>query len=37
MRGVRVKLYGSTVVYSKTGSKFDLFGMVWQFRWSGGL
>ena len=32
-----VKLYGSTDVYSKTGSKFDVLGMVWQFRWGGGL
>ena len=32
-----VKLYGSTDVYSKTGSKFDVLGIVWQFRWGGGL
>jgi Putative MetA-pathway of phenol degradation len=32
-----VKLYGSTDVYSKTGSQFDVLGMVWQFRWGGGL
>jgi hypothetical protein len=32
-----VKLYGSTGVYSKTGSDFDLVGIVWQFRWGGGL
>lgn len=32
-----VKLYGSTDVYSKTGSEFDVLGMVWQFRWGGGL
>jgi hypothetical protein len=36
-RNNSVKLYGSTDVYSKTGSKFDVFGMVWQFRWGGGL
>jgi hypothetical protein len=32
-----VKLYGSTDVYSKAGSKLDVLGMVWQFRWGGGL
>jgi hypothetical protein len=32
-----VKLYGSTDVYSKTGSKFDVIGIAWQFRWGGGL
>ena len=32
-----VKLYGSTDVYSKTGSEFDVLGIVWQFRWGGGL
>ncbi len=32
-----VKLYGSTDVYTKTGSDFDLVGMVWQFRWGAGL
>ena len=32
-----VKLYGSTGVYTKTGTDFDLVGVVWQFRWGGGL
>jgi hypothetical protein len=32
-----VKLYGSTDVYSRTGSKFDVLGIVWQVRWGGGL
>ena len=32
-----VKLYGSTGVYTKTGTDFDLVGIVWQFRWGGGL
>jgi hypothetical protein len=32
-----VKLYGSTGVYTKTGRDFDLLGIVWQFRWGGGL
>ena len=27
-----VKLYGSTGVYTKTGTDFDLVGVVWQFR-----
>ena len=32
-----IKLYGSTDVYTKTGTKFDLLGMVWQLRFGGGL
>ncbi len=32
-----VKLYGSTGVYTKTGTDFDLVGIVWQFRWGAGL
>jgi hypothetical protein len=32
-----VKLYGSTGVYAKTGGTFDVVGVVWQFRWGGGL
>jgi hypothetical protein len=32
-----VKLYGSTDMYSKTGTEFDVVGMVWQIRWGGGL
>ena len=32
-----VKLYGSTDMYSKTGTKLDLLGMVWQLRFGGGL
>ena len=32
-----VKLYGSTNVYTKTGTNFDLVGVVWQFRWGAGL
>jgi hypothetical protein len=32
-----VKLYGSTDVYSKTGSELNVLGMVWQVRWGGGL
>jgi len=32
-----VKLYGSRGVHTKTGSDFDLVGIVWQLRWGGGL
>ena len=32
-----IKFYGSTGVYTKTGSDFDLLGLTWQFRWGGGL
>lgn len=32
-----VKLYGSTNIYTKTGTDFDVLGIAWQFRWGGGL
>jgi hypothetical protein len=32
-----IKLYGSTGVYSRTGSNFDIVGVAWQFRWGEGL
>ena len=32
-----IKLNGSTGVYSRTGSSFDIMGIVWQYRWGGGL
>jgi hypothetical protein len=32
-----IKLYGSTNVYTKTVADADLLGIVWQFRWGGGL
>jgi hypothetical protein len=32
-----IKLYGSTGVYSRTGSNFDIVGIVWQYRWGEGL
>jgi hypothetical protein len=32
-----IKLYGSTGVYSRTGSDFDIVGIAWQFRWGEGL
>ncbi len=32
-----IKLYGSTGVYSRTGSSFDIMGILWQYRWGEGL
>ncbi len=32
-----IKLYGSTGVYSRTGSDYDVMGIAWQFRWGEGL
>ena len=32
-----IKLNGSRGVYSRTGSSFDIMGIVWQYRWGGGL
>lgn len=32
-----VKLYGSTGVYSRTGSSFDNVGIAWQYRWGEGF
>ncbi len=32
-----VKLYFSTGVETRTGSDFDTYGIVWQYRWGGGL
>lgn len=32
-----IKLYGSTGVYSRTGTDFDTVGIAWQTRWGGGL
>ena len=32
-----VKLYGSTNVYTKAGTDFDVLGIAWQFHWGGGL
>jgi hypothetical protein len=32
-----VKLYASSGVSSRTGNSFDLIGIVWQYRWGGGL
>jgi hypothetical protein len=32
-----LKLYGSTTVYSRTGTRYDLVGIAWQLRWGAGL
>jgi hypothetical protein len=32
-----IKLFGSTGVYSRTGTDFDAAGVAWQVRWGGGL
>ncbi len=32
-----LKLYGSTGLYTRTGTKFNVFGAVWQYRWGGGV
>ena len=32
-----IKLYGSTGLYTRTGSKFNIIGAVWQYRWGGGI
>jgi hypothetical protein len=32
-----LKLYYSTGVSTRTGSDFDLIGVIWQYRWGGGL
>ena len=36
-RYVSVKFYGSTDVYTKTGTASNIVGMIWQLRWGGGL
>jgi hypothetical protein len=32
-----IKLNGSTGIYSRTGSNFDIIGIAWQYRWGEGL
>ena len=32
-----IKLYGSTGVFTRTGSDFNAVGIAWQYRWGGGL
>ena len=36
-RNNSIKLYGSTGLYNSAGTDFDMIGIVWQFRWGGGL
>ena len=36
-RNNSIKLYGSTSVHTSAGTGFDLVGIVWQYRWGGGL
>ena len=36
-RYTSIKLYGSTGVSTRTGSDFNAGGIVWQYRWGGGL
>jgi hypothetical protein len=36
-RNNSLKLYGSTSIHTSAGSDYDLVGIVWQFRWGGGL
>lgn len=32
-----IKLYGSTSIYNRIGSDFDIVGIAWQYRWGGGF
>lgn len=32
-----IKLNGSTGIYSRTGSSYDIVGIAWQYRWGAGL
>ena len=36
-RNNSIKLYASTGVHTTVGNDYDLFGIVWQYRWGGGL
>lgn len=36
-RNNSVKLYASTATHTSIGNDFDLLGIVWQYRWGGGL
>jgi len=36
-RNNSLKLYASTAVHTTVGNNFDLYGVVWQHRWGGGL
>jgi hypothetical protein len=32
-----IKFYGSTGLYTRTGTKFNIIGGAWQYRWGGGV
>ena len=32
-----IKVHGGTGVYNRTGNNFWAVGMLWQYRWGGGL
>jgi hypothetical protein len=36
-RNNSIKLYASTSLHTTVGTTFTLYGMVWQYRWGGGL
>jgi hypothetical protein len=36
-RNNSLKLYASTGISTSSGTDFDLFGIIWQYRWGGGL
>jgi hypothetical protein len=36
-RNNSIKLYASTGVHTTVGNDYDLYGIVWQYRWGGGL
>jgi hypothetical protein len=36
-RNNSIKLYGSTGIYTSAGTDFNMVGIVWQYRWGGGL
>ena len=36
-RNNSLKLYASTSIHTSIGSDFDLLGVIWQYRWGGGL
>jgi hypothetical protein len=36
-RNNSVKLYGSSAIHTSTGSDYTLVGLLWQYRWGGGL
>ncbi|HEY5973564.1 MAG TPA: transporter [Geobacteraceae bacterium] len=36
-RNNSIKLYASTSIHTSVGNDFDLLGVIWQFRWGGGL